>query len=641
MAKGSSMDKSKTNDDIREHVPSLGREHFKALLGKNPLPVFILDVETGNPEEFLFLAANKAACNQYGYSENEFRKMKMLDLHPREDIQQILEDVAPSRNSRHGEFSSTRPGRHVKKDGTIIWVDVTSHRINFEGRQARVAIARDVTGQIQTRKSLQESEENLRRMLDAVEDLVYVCTSDYTIDFINKALSEELQKEAVGKPCYEAVFDREKPCVGCNLGGVIEGETERYEITNNRSGRIYDVIHAPFSKVDGTLCAIHFMRDITERKNMEEKLKYNYALLETQQEVSPDGILVVNENREMISFNQRFVVMWELSSNIVDTSSDEIAIKSVLDKLVDPEEFISRVNYLYEHPELKSGEEVLLKDGRVFDRHSSAMFSSDREYLGRIWFFRDITERKQAEEALKKAKEDLEKKNEEMEAFIYTAAHDLRTPLISVRGFLNLMRKELVGKLDEESEYHLERVMKNAEHFDNLLGDLLQFSQVGADTGQREEINLSTVAREIAYEIARSYDTEASLVISEKLSLVHMQPSRVHHLFENLITNSVKFKRSGIPLELEIGVGFSDDDMPEGHVPVYVRDNGIGIEEDIQGEIFGLFSRPAVNSEEGTGVGLAIVRRIVEEEGGSIRVESTPGEGTTFYFSLPVVSTSS
>ncbi|MFV2082832.1 MAG: ATP-binding protein, partial [bacterium] len=352
-------------------------------------------------------------------------------------------------------------------------------------------------------------------------------------------------------------------------------------------------------------------------------------------------ILIVNKNREMVSFNQRFVVMWELSSNIVDTSSDEIAINSVLDKLVDPEEFVSRVNYLYEHPDLKSREEVLLKDGRVFDRHSSAMLSSDREYLGRIWFFRDITEQKQAEEALKKAKEDLEKKNEEMEAFIYTAAHDLRTPLISVRGFLNLMKKELVGKLDEKSEYHLERVMKNAAHFDNLLGDLLQFSQVGIDTGQREEINLSTVAREITYEIARSYDIEASLVISEKLSIVNMQSSRVYQLFENLITNSVKFKRSGIPLELEIGVGFPDDDMPEGHVPVYVRDNGVGIEEDIQGEIFGLFSRPVANSEEGTGVGLAIVKRIVEEEGGSIRVESTPGEGTTFYFSLPVVSTSS
>ncbi len=758
------MSKSKLNNDIRDHVPSVSQEHFSSLLGKNPLPVFILDVETGDPEEYTFLTANEAACDQYGYSEDEFGKMKLLDLHPEEDIKEVLEDVAPSRGLKYGEYSSTRPGRHVIKDGSVIYVDITSNRIIYEGRQAKVAIARNITERIQAKKSLQESEEryrmlvernhagvtlvqdgklnfvservaeilgydvneiegkspldflhvedvavmeenmrrrqagldvpdiypvravrkggelrmleiigslvtwngkpallgsvvdvteqrkaeetlreseeNLRRMLDAVEDLVYVCTSDHTIDFVNKAFAEELQKEAVGKSCYEAVFDRDKPCVGCNLGGVIDGETERYEIANNKSERMYDVIHTPFSKADGTLCAIHFMRDITERKKMEEKLKYNYALLETQQEVSPDGILVVDENMEMVSFNQRFVDMWKLPSKIVDTSSDEIAINSVLDKLIDPEEFVSRVNYLYEHPELKSREEVLLKDGRVFDRHSSPMFSSDGEYLGRIWFFRDITERKQAEEALKEVKEDLERKNEEMEAFVYTAAHDLRTPLISVRGFLDLMKKQLEGRLDEKSKFYMERVMKNAEHFDNLLGDLLEFSQVGVDTGQRDEINLSALAREVAYETARSYDIEASLAISEKLPIVNMQSSRVYQLLKNLIDNSVRFKRSEIPLELEIGVVPEEDDIPAGHVSVYVRDNGIGIEEDIHGEIFGLFSRPAANSEEGTGVGLAIVKRIVEEEGGSIRVESTPGEGTTFYFSLPVVGTS-
>ncbi len=81
------MSKSKFNHDTRDHVPSVSKENFSSLLGKNPLPVFILDVETGDPEEYMFLAANEAACDQYGYSEDEFRKMKMLDLHPEEDIE--------------------------------------------------------------------------------------------------------------------------------------------------------------------------------------------------------------------------------------------------------------------------------------------------------------------------------------------------------------------------------------------------------------------------------------------------------------------------------------------------------------------------------------------------------------------------
>ena len=188
------MSKSKPNDDIREHVPSVGKEHFRALLGKNPLPVFILDVETGDPEEYTFLAANEAACDQYGYSEGEFRKMKMLDLHPEEDIEEVLEDVAPSRGLKYGEYSSTRPGRHVIKDGSIIYVDITSNRINYEGRQVRVAIIRNVTERVQTGKSLKESEESYRMLVERNHAGV-ILAQDSKFVFVSERFAEILGYE--------------------------------------------------------------------------------------------------------------------------------------------------------------------------------------------------------------------------------------------------------------------------------------------------------------------------------------------------------------------------------------------------------------------------------------------------------------
>ncbi|HNY11321.1 MAG TPA: PAS domain S-box protein, partial [Candidatus Wallbacteria bacterium] len=151
----------------------------------------------------------------------------------------------------------------------------------------------------------------------------------------------------------------------------------------------------PGSPSDADILASFF--DITERKKAEEALAFNNIILRTQQESSIDGILLVGEKGEILSCNQRFADMWDIPAGIIELKSDELAIQSVIDKLLNPEEFIRKVKYLYEVRDEICRDDIELKDGRTFDRYSAPILNSSGKYFGRVWYFRDITDRKQVE----------------------------------------------------------------------------------------------------------------------------------------------------------------------------------------------------------------------------------------------------
>ncbi|MDP1682864.1 MAG: CHASE sensor domain-containing protein, partial [Burkholderiales bacterium] len=180
--------------------------------------------------------------------------------------------------------------------------------------------------------------------------------------------------------------------------------------------------------------------EIVERKRAEEEIKFKNTILQTQQDTSLDAILVVDENRQIISYNQQFIDLWRLPPQLVSVRLDAPVLQSVVDQIENSEAFVTQDQYLYAHRDEKSREEVPLKDGRIIDRYSAPVTGADGKYYGRVWYFRDITERKQAADEISRLNVDLEQRvaertteltaaNRELDTFAYAVAHDLRAPL--------------------------------------------------------------------------------------------------------------------------------------------------------------------------------------------------------------------
>ncbi len=244
---------------------------------------------------------------------------------------------------------------------------------------------------------------------------------------------------------------------------------------------------------------------------------------------------------------------------------------------------------------------------------------------------RDISESKQVEEVREAFVEQLEAKNAELERFSYTVSHDLKSPLVTIRGFVGLLERDVASGHAERIQRDIERIDGAAATMGRLLDELLELSRIGRVTQPPTEVSLTTLAREAAELVAgRITERDVRLRIADDLPIVSGDQPRLVEVFQNLLENAIKFMGEQSSPRVEIGVGES-----RGQLACYVRDNGMGIEPRYHEKIFGLFNR-LDQSVEGTGIGLALVKRIIEVHGGEIWVESMgAGQGSTFWLTLP------
>jgi PAS domain S-box-containing protein len=242
----------------------------------------------------------------------------------------------------------------------------------------------------------------------------------------------------------------------------------------------------------------------------------------------------------------------------------------------------------------------------------------------------DITERKQARQDRERLVAELTTRNAEMENFVYTISHDLKAPLVTIGGFAKLLAKDLERGDRQRGQESVEEIRKAADGMQQLIEDLLLLSRTGQIEGVPEDVDLEALLSDIQTLCASLIQRErATLRVVSPLPKVHVDRTRFGQVLQNLLDNAVKFHREGVDPVIEIGAKRNG-----GETRLFVRDNGIGIEKRYQEKIFGLFQRLETN-REGTGVGLTIARRIVEQHEGRLMVESEPGKGSIFWITLP------
>ena len=251
---------------------------------------------------------------------------------------------------------------------------------------------------------------------------------------------------------------------------------------------------------------------------------------------------------------------------------------------------------------------------------------------------KEIEERRRAEGEVRRLNRELEQHtaeltaaNRELEAFAYSVSHDLRAPVRHVNAFADSLRKRLYEKLDERERHYLDTIATSSRQMGALIDDLLNFSRLGRAGMSKSQIALQPLVHEVRKELES--ETAGRTVAWQVASLpqVYADPALLRQVLVNLLSNAVKYTRGRSEARIEVG---SRNGTP-GERVVFVRDNGVGFEMEYVHKLFKVFQRLHTEHFEGTGIGLANVRRIIERHGGRVWAEGVPGKGATFYFSIP------
>ena len=403
-------------------------------------------------------------------------------------------------------------------------------------------------------------------------------------------------------------------------------------MSRDELGELALVFRTMVAELSKTTVSVNILQaEVAARKKTQEELAQLLSLHTSTLEATRDGILVVDVDGHVTSYNQQFLELWRIPADLAAMRNDEKLLAYVLDQLVDPNAFLAGVRALYAHPEQRSLDLLTFKDGRIFERSSQPQRIEDT-ITGRVWSFHDITERRRAEERLSAYSKALEQSNRELDDFTFIVSHDLKEPLRSLDAFSKFLAQDYQDKLDDEGRGYLERIRANAQRMQKLIEDLLEVSRLSRRPNELQVVNVNELLEEVKlrfeYVIAERH---VELLIKDPLPTLSCDRVRMAEVFANLLSNAIKYNDKPA-CRIEIRCRLRED----GDYQFAVADNGPGIEPRYFEKIFEIFQRLGKKEEhEGTGVGLTIVKKVIELHKGTVWVESEPGQGTTVCFTIP------
>jgi PAS domain S-box-containing protein len=523
-----------------------------------------------------------------------------------------------------------------KKDGTIISAMVSANIIKIHGESCIIAAAKDISERKAAENALRDSEEKFRAIFETSPDAINInrlsdgVYLEANIGF--EKVSGYTRQETAGHTGDELGL-WESPELRRELVNEVKkkGRAENAEIILKKKDgrRIYALISSAIINLKGEACLLSISRDITDRKNTEEALKESEEKFRTLSDQSLIGITILQDGKFRY-FNQAFLKMTGFTAEKMNVMSE-----NEYGKYIHPDDL-----HVLAHRAVEDGEigrsnsyqfRIIGKSEKItwLDVYSKNIIFDGRQanFITQV----DITDLKDTEEKLKRTIIELERSNAELERFAYVASHDLQEPLRMVSSYVQLLERRYKDKLGPDADEFINYAVDGAARMQKLIKDLLAYSRLGTREKQFGVVDAGVAFLKAQENLKGAIEEKKAEIKSGSLPKIKADEVQVIQLFQNLLSNSLKFSGKEGPCVIEISA-----EKKAGEWQFCIRDNGIGIDKKYFEKIFIIFQRlHAVGEYPGTGIGLAICKRIVENHGGRIWLESEEGRGAAFYFTIP------
>ena len=620
-------------------------EKYRYMFVNNPQPMWIYDIEN-----LTFLEINESAVNHYGYSRDQFLTMTLNDISLSGGNDKILKAGGINqKNNNHPEV-----WRHKKKNGEIIFVELTSHSISYNGRKASNVMINDITERMLAEELLKERNSLLKIAGEKAKlggwNVILGDKKSYWSDEV-AAIHDmppgysPLVEEGINfyaPEWHEKIIKIFNDCVTDGIPydaemEIITAKGKRVwvrtigEAVRDNHGKIY--------KVQGAF------QDISDKKIEEARIREKDLQFRKLSVNVPDLIFQFTKKTDGSFF---VPVASEGIRNIFGCSPEDVVDDfTPISKVIyheDAERVFGEIEYSAKHLTFFNCEFRVLIPGKPMQWICSRS-SPEKLPDGSItWygFTTDITYRKEAEEAIRVLNAELEQRvidrtsqleaaNKELESFSYSVSHDLRSPLRHINGFAEILTRKYNDQMPEEARIYLNKIIGSAHKMGGLIDDLLSFSRNGRFELKKSKLKMDQVIGDALTQIRTPVtDRKIKWEISQ-LPEVQGDYNLLSLVWVNLLDNAVKYSSTRENAVINIGY---EDNVRE--IIFFIKDNGVGFDMRYADKLFGVFQRLHSSAQfEGTGIGLANVQRIIQRHGGRAWAEAETDKGAVFYFSIP------
>ncbi len=626
-----------------ERALKISEEKFRKAFESHPGLVGISRMTDG-----MYIDINDNFCETLGWPREEVigKTSKEISVFFDYSQREQFVEVLKKNGSLHNFEINLKTKSGEKRIGLF-----SAEIIEIDGQSCLLAQIYDITDRKKTEEALRESEQLFSNMFyRSPVTIVITNPIDSRIIDVNDVFLVDMEysrDEVIGRTTLElGMFDdpneRVKLIDELKVHNSVYGFECRFR---SKSGKLlYGLMNVVFLQMKGMSCQLSTIIDITERRIAEEKIQDSLEKSDIAQEAAKIGFWDLDVRNYKLVWSKGLKAIFEIAPEEPTPTYEQFWDYIYPEDLQFVKECVDKQLEILAEKSIKYTYRIVTKGGilKHVEHIGRQNVSGDGQLLMIYGSLQDITEQKRAEMEITMLNEDLELRvaertvqlqaaNKEMEAFSYSVSHDLRAPLRAMDGFARILHEDYSSVLDEEGNRLLSVIMNNAQRMGHLIDDLLTFSHLNRLEINISKINMKEMAASVFKELVSNEVPDNLNFVLHDLPEANGDSAMVMQVWVNLIGNAIKFTSHKTERKIEVGYTIDNSECL-----YYVKDNGAGFDMNYANKLFGVFQRLHTTKEfEGTGVGLAIIKRIITRHNGRVWAEGEVDNGATFYFSLP------